>query len=174
MKANRFTPLLVGALIAQRLLELQHARQNERLARAAGATEYSAGHYPAIMLLHASWLASLLVEGQQSKRPINKTALFGALALQALRYRIIRDLGVYWNTRILIWPGAKRVDTGTYRYVKHPNYWLVMAEMYLVPQVVHAQKTSLIGGTLNVLLLALVRIPAEERALQNYDQQNSK
>lgn len=171
MNAARFTPVLVGALVTQRLLELRHARRNEQLARQAGATERGAGHYPAIVLLHAGWLAGLWLEGRHSRQAVNTPALLGAVTLQALRYRIIRDLGVYWNTKILIWPGAKRVETGTYQYIRHPNYWVVMAEMFLVPQIVHARKTSLIGGTLNLLLLALVRIPAEEKALREYDHQ---
>lgn len=169
MNASRFTPLLVGALVTQRLLELRYARRNAQLARQAGAVEHGAGHYPAIVLLHAAWTAALLVEGRQSRQPINRTALVGSVILQVLRYKIIRDLGVYWNTRILIWPEAQRVEKGLYQYIKHPNYAVVMAEMYLVPQIVQARKTSLIGGTLNVLLLALVRIPAEENALQHYD-----
>ncbi|WP_135229924.1 isoprenylcysteine carboxyl methyltransferase family protein [Deinococcus fonticola] len=171
MKARAFTPLLVGALVTQRLLELRHARQNERLARQAGATEHGRGHYPAIVLLHAAWLAGLLLEGRQSSQPINKPALATALALQVLRYKVMNDLGVYWNTRILIWPGAKRVEKGTYKFIRHPNYWVVMAELYVVPQIVQAHKTSLIGGTLNLLLLHFIRIPAEEKALRNYDQQ---
>lgn len=173
MNARHFTPLLVGALFTQRLLELRHARRNEQLARQAGATEHGAGHYPAIVLLHAGWLLGLLLEGQQTRKSISKPALLVVLALQGMRYRIIQDLGQYWNTRILIWPGAKRVEKGTYQYVKHPNYLVVIAEMYLVPQIVHARKTSLIGGTLNLLLLTLVRIPAEEQALRNYDSPHS-
>lgn len=168
VSASRLTPWLVGVLAAQRLAELRYARHNEKQARAAGAREYGAEHYPLIVALHAGWLASLLLEGRRSGGKVNTPSLLAGLALQGLRYKVIHDLGPYWNTRILIWPGGKRVQRGSYRLLRHPNYLIVIAELFLLPLIVGARRTSLVGGSLNLLLLLGVRIPAEERALEQY------
>jgi methyltransferase len=48
--------------------------------------------------------------------------LAGVVAAQALRWWCIRTLGPQWNTRVVVVPGAQRVNTGPYRYLRHPNY----------------------------------------------------
>lgn len=168
MKAAGFTPWLVAGLSAQRLLEVWYARRNERWARAREAQEYGQGHYPAIVGLHVGWMLSLLLEGRRQRQRVNVGALVLGLVLQGWRYQVIRELGPYWNTKILIVPGGKRVSTGSYRLVRHPNYLIVILEMFLLPLIVGARKTALVGGLLNLLLLLGVRIPAEERALEQY------
>jgi len=49
--------LLLGAVTAERLAELWLARRNTALLIARGAREFAPGHYPAIVVLHALWLA---------------------------------------------------------------------------------------------------------------------
>jgi len=168
LTAGRFTPYLVAGLVAQRLLELRVARRNEAWARAQGAQEYGREHYPLFFLLHSGWLLGTLVEGRRHRGGVCWGWLALLLLAQPLRYWVIRTLGRQWNTRILIVPGARRVEGGPFRYLTHPNYAVVALEMLSTPLMVGAWRTALLGSLLNAALLRLVRIPAEERALLAY------
>lgn len=163
------TYLLVIFIILQRLLELRHARRNEQAARALGAREYGREHYWLFFVLHPAWLVCLAWEGSQHSQPPQWWAVASYLALQWARYSIIRDLGIYWNTRILILPQGQRVRSGWFRYFKHPNYMVVALELLITPLIVHAFWTALIFTVLNALVM-MIRIPAEERALAEYTQ----
>jgi methyltransferase len=55
--------VLLGAVTAERLAELWLARRNTAGLLAKGAREFAPSHYPAIVLLHAFWLAGLWIFG---------------------------------------------------------------------------------------------------------------
>ena len=157
----------VGFVSIQRLLELALSRRHERLLRARGAIERGRGHYPLMVALHALWLLSTLIEGLlrgpglPALWPI-PAALF--LLVQPLRYWAILSLGDYWNTRILVVPGAKLVARGPYRYLRHPNYLVVAVEVATFPLIFGAWVTALVFSVLNAALL-FVRIREENQAL---------
>jgi methyltransferase len=54
-----FAPLLLGLVTVERLGELWLARRNTAALKRRGAFEVAPGHYPAIVALHALWLAGL-------------------------------------------------------------------------------------------------------------------
>lgn len=157
----------VACVGLQRLLELRLSRRNERRARARGAVEYGADHYPWMVALHVSWLLSTLVEGflRRPEFPAYwpvPLALF--LLVQPLRYRAILSLGERWNTKILVVPGERLVRRGPYRYLSHPNYVVVAVEILTFPLVFGAWITALLFSALNAALL-YVRVREENRAL---------
>lgn len=168
MKARRLTPYLVAGLVVQRLLEVRRARANERWARERGAVEYGQEHYWLFYVLHPAWLLSLLGEGRASRRDVNWPAFLVFLAMQPLRSWVMRTLGHYWNTKILIVPGGERVTGGPFRFVRHPNYVVVALELAAAPLAVGAWRTAAAFTLLNAALLLGLRIPAEERALAEY------
>lgn len=168
MKARTATPLLLAFITVQRVLELRVARSNERWARAHGAVEYGREHYPLFFVLHPAWMLCTYLEGRRAQGRVNLAALLLFALAQPLRYWVIRTLGRYWNTRILIVPGGKRITGGPFRYVKHPNYAVVALELAAAPLAVGAWRTALAFTALNAVLLLGVRIPAEERALNAY------
>ncbi|MDL2345122.1 isoprenylcysteine carboxylmethyltransferase family protein [Deinococcus sp. MIMF12] len=174
MRARTLAPLLFGFLLVQRLLELRVARANERWARQHGAVEYGREHYPLFFLLHPAWMLGLLWEGRRARGEVNWAALLLFVLAQPLRSWVIRTLGRYWNTRILIVPGGERVTGGPFRYVRHPNYAVVALELASGPLAVGAWRTALAGTLLNAALLLLIRIPAEERALRAYREANAE
>lgn len=160
--------LSVAAISVQRLLELVLARRNERKVRARGAVEWGKGHYPLIVGLHSLWIVSTLVEGlARGPEPPSlwPVALVAFLLVQPLRYWAIFSLGPYWNTKILIVPGARIVGRGPYRYVSHPNYVVVVVEILVFPLIFGAWVTALVFTLLNVAVL-YVRIREENRALR--------
>lgn len=156
---------LVVALVAlQRLWELRIAAANTRRLRALGAVEHGAGHYPLLVLLHGGWLLALalLVPAARAPEPL---LLAAYLALQPLRYWIVASLGGRWTTRILVLPGAPLVRRGPYRWLRHPNYLVVLAEIPLLPLVFGAWRLALVFGIANAVLLAWRR-HVEAAALQ--------
>ena len=161
--------LSIGVVLVavQRLFELVLARRNERRARARGAVERGRGHYPFIVALHILWLISTLVEGLLRGQDLPAywpvpLAMF--LLVQPLRYWAIFSLGESWNTRILVVPGAKAVGRGPYRYLKHPNYVVVVVEILAFPLIFGAWITALVFTVLNAAVLS-VRLREENRAL---------
>ncbi|NJN94539.1 MAG: hypothetical protein HC875_10810, partial [Anaerolineales bacterium] len=125
-------------------------------------------HYPLFFVLHTGWLIGWIIEARWRGAKLSRfwagwLALFGAA--QGLRYWCIASLGRYWNTRILVIPGAAPVRRGPYRFLAHPNYLAVALELLSVPLVFGAWISALIATALNAALLLGVRIPAEEKAL---------
>lgn len=155
--------VVVGLVTIQRLGELAWSRRNERSLRNAGAIEAGRSHYPFFIALHASWLAAILL-GVPSETVPDSTLLGFFAVLQVLRIWIIASLGDFWTTRILSLPGAPLVHRGPYRWVRHPNYMVVSAEIAILPMAFGAIGIALIFSAANLILL-VVRIHAEEAAL---------
>jgi methyltransferase len=148
---------------AERLTELPLAHRNTARLLARGAVEYAPRHYPLIVALHAAWLAGLWILGWD--RPI-AWGWFAAFALlQVLRVWILATLGPRWTTRIIVLPGAPLVTTGPYKYLKHPNYVVVIGEIAILPLAFGLPLFALAFSILNGLVL-WVRISAENSALQ--------
>lgn len=155
--------ILVMLVLVQRLAEVAWARRNQRRLRAAGAIETGAGHYPLFFLLHGAWLAALAL-----LVPADATVSWPLLAVFALlqlgRLWVIATLGRYWTTRIITLPGAPLVRTGPYRWLRHPNYCIVAAEIAVLPLAFGAWQIALVFSVLNALLLRH-RIRVEQQAL---------
>jgi methyltransferase len=154
--------LLLGAVTAERLTELWWARRNTAALLEKGAREFAPNHYPAIVLLHALWLASLWFFGWD--RPLSPDWVAGFLALQVLRIWILATLGRRWTTRIIVVPGAALVSDGPYRIFSHPNYLVVVAEIATLPLCVGLPWLSVVFSIANAGILS-VRIRAENAAL---------
>ncbi len=164
--------LALGFVIIQRLLELRLAKRNLEWALSQGAKEYGREHYPLFFLLHAGWMLGWLLEGSWRGQISEIWWLWLSVFIlaQGLRYWAISSLGKYWNTRILIVPGGERKQVGPYSFLPHPNYLAVVLELFSLPMIFGAWVTAVIVSILNALLLLLIRIPAEEKALENYHQ----
>jgi methyltransferase len=166
--------LLVGLVALERLAELVVARRNERWSRSQGAIETGARHYPLMVALHTGLLAGALLEVGLGSRPflpaLGWPMLVLVIAGQCLRWWCVVTLGKQWNTRILVVPGATKVEDGPYRWFAHPNYVAVIVEGAALPLVHTAWLTALAFTVLNAVLLR-VRITSENRALRELRRQ---
>lgn len=154
--------LLIALIAGERVAELVHARRNTRALMARGGRESGAGHYPLFVVLHAFWLATLAVLANPDRPP--PWSLLAALAvLQLARLWVIRSLGPYWTTRIITLDGEPPVRTGPYRYLRHPNYLVVLLEVPLFSLAVGLPWVAALFGCLNGLLL-VYRVRVEETA----------
>jgi methyltransferase len=172
-----FFTLLLAAVVIQRLLELRLSARNRRWLVARGAREAGAGHYPWMVALHSLFLASCLAEVWLLERPFQPVlaAAMGAILLAAttLRYWAITSLGHRWTARVLVLPGAPRVITGPYRYLRHPNYLAVQLEIAALP-LVHAAWLTTVGFSVANAILLAVRIGVEERALHGASEKGGR
>jgi methyltransferase len=156
----------LGFVVLQRAAELALAARNTRSLRARGAVEIDADGYLWFVVLHALWLASMAMLLPPAAPP--SWPLLGLYAvLQLGRLWVIATLGRRWTTRILVLPGAPLIAAGPYRWLRHPNYAIVMAEIAVLPLVFGAVAQALLFAAANGLLLAR-RIAIEERALARY------
>jgi methyltransferase len=155
---------LLAFVTLQRLIELPIARANSRRLIAQGGYEVGASHYPWIVALHTSWLLTLwwLAPG----RPIHLPFLLLFLAIEAGRVWVLRTLGSRWTTRIIVVPGERLVASGPYRFVRHPNYLVVVGEIAVLPLVFGLWDVAIIFSLLNAAIL-IVRIRTENRALRS-------
>lgn len=155
--------LVLAFLVVQRLAELVLARRNTARLLAEGAVEHGRGHYPLFILLHGGWLVALVLLAP-ADAAIHLPLFIVFVVLQLGRVWVITSLGRYWTTRIITVPDAPLVKRGPFRFVRHPNYMVVIGEIAVVPLMVGLWEVALVFSSLNFILLAW-RIRAEEEAL---------
>ncbi len=156
--------LVLAFVTLQRLGELLISRRNTSRLLEQGAFEAAPGHYPLIVVLHTLWLAGLwYVVLARGLRP-DLLLLVVFVILQGGRAWVLATLGPRWTTRILVVPGEQLVARGPYRYLSHPNYWVVAGEILVLPlafgMVWYGSAFSILNG-----VVLWVRIRAENRAL---------
>jgi len=155
------TLLFLGFVVVQRLSELMIAKRNTATLLAKGAYEVGASHYPVMVAMHSAWIGCLLIFGY------DETVAFGWLAvfavLQFFRVWILGSLGGRWTTRIIILE-EPLVARGPFKYVSHPNYMLVVAEIIVAPMVLGLVWVAVLFTVLNAAML-WVRIGVEHKAL---------
>jgi methyltransferase len=153
---------VLAFVTCQRLAELLWARRNTVRLLARGAVEHGAGHYGVMISLHALWLGGLwILAWDRTPQPFWLLVFAG---LQVLRVWILVTLGPRWTTRVIVSPGAALVTTGPYRFLTHPNYAVVAAEIAVLPLAFGLYRYALLFSVLNAGVLA-VRIRTENGAL---------
>jgi methyltransferase len=157
--------LILGLVTLQRLGELALSKRNADRQCVQGANEVAAGHYPLIVALHTAWLTGLWYLVIYRAADSGSWVWLGVFViLQLLRVWVIATLGPRWTTRIIVLPGAPLVAVGPYRFVSHPNYWVVAAEILVLPLVFGLVWYGIAFSVLNAAVL-WIRIRAEDTAL---------
>jgi methyltransferase len=155
--------LVILALVTlERFAELWLAKRNTSRLLAQGAREHASGHYPLIVALHVLWLASLW--WLAAEQPVDGFWLGLFVIIEIGRVWVLASLGPRWTTRIIVLPNAPLVRRGPYRFLNHPNYAVVVAEIAVLPLVFGLWLVALVFTLLNGVLL-WIRIREENRAL---------
>ena len=158
---------MLGAVYLLMLVELQVAVFNDRALRARGAVEPPDDVYP---LMRVAYPAAFLLIGLEALRHAwlyRDVVLLGLLLFgwaKALKFWVIRTLGSRWSFRVMVVPGLPLIASGPYRWIRHPNYVAVLAEIGAIAVALSAP----IAGVIAVLgfgWLLRKRIVVEERAL---------
>ena len=154
---------LILAVAVERLAEVAWARHNTKNLLTRGAHEAGAGHYPLIVLLHAAWLIAIaMLLPQPASIHAGPLVLF--LLLLIGRAWVLTSLGAYFTTRIITLPDAPLVRRGPYRFLKHPNYLVVIGEILVFPLIFGEVAVAIVFSILNAILLYW-RIHVEETVL---------
>jgi methyltransferase len=168
--------IFVALIIFQRITELIIARKNEAWMKNQGALEFGQGHYPVMVSIHTAFFITFILEVILLDKNLSEywpvlLALF--VFTQAMRIWALGSLGRFWNTKIIILPGASVVKRGPYKIIKHPNYLIVAIELIVIPLMFNAYITMAVFTLLNILILS-IRIPAEEKALRELTKYESE
>jgi methyltransferase len=140
--AAQIVALLI--LLQRGLEELYSARNTARLV-AEGGREAGRDYYPVVAITHLGWIAAIFLLIPSTAPVIWPLALL-YLLLQVVRYWIIGTLGRYWTHRIITLETAPVVRAGPYRYLRHPNYAVTIAETFLLPLVFGEAAIGVIFG----------------------------
>lgn len=154
--------VILAFVTLERLSELLLSGRNTRRLLELGAREHAKGHYGFIIAVHAFWLASLWWLARSRPLDLFWLALF--VLLELARLWVLVTLGSRWTTRIIVLPDSPLVEGGPYRFIDHPNYWVVAGEIAVLPLVFGLWKIALLFSLLNGAILA-VRVREENRAL---------
>jgi methyltransferase len=155
--------LVILALVTlQRLGELWLSNRNTHRLLEQGAREFGQSHYPFIVAVHVLWLACLWWFAP--RRLVDGFWLAVFVLIELARIWVLASLGPRWTTRIIVLPDAPLVCRGPYRWLNHPNYAVVAAEIAVLPLVFGLWQVALIFIVINAAILT-IRIRAENRAL---------
>jgi len=156
-----FAVLMLAFIIVQRLSELVVAKRNTAALVARGAVEHGAEHYPFMVALHTCWVLALIYFGYDQQIILGWFLAY--IVLQFFRVWILTTLGKRWTTRIII-IDEPLVLAGPFKYFHHPNYMLVIAEIFVTPMMFGLWEIAILFSILNAAML-YVRIKVEEKAL---------
>ncbi|MES2266579.1 MAG: isoprenylcysteine carboxylmethyltransferase family protein [Bacteroidota bacterium] len=152
-------------LILQRLAELYVSSKNEKWLLKNGAVEYGKEHYPFMVTMHTLFIISVIAEYLWRDDTIASYPLMILFfVLIVIKVIVISTLGHYWNTKIYKVPGTRPVATGIYKYIKHPNYIIVVLEIAIIPLAFGLYYTAIVFTLLNAAML-YVRIKKENEVL---------
>ena len=159
---------LLLAVAALRVVELQISRRHQASMIEHGASKVAEPRFGWMVALHTTVLVGAAMEVIFLHRPfipLLSAAMFTIfLAANAVRWWVIRTLGEHWNVQVMDSTRLGVIVSGPFRFVRHPNYAAVFAEMLALPLIHTAWITALAGSIAHVVVLAQ-RLSTEERVL---------
>jgi methyltransferase len=157
--------LLVAVL---RIVELQISRRHQQEMITRGAAKVDEPRFRWMVLLHTGVLLGAALEVVLLRRPffpmLAAVMFVIFLAANIVRWWVIRTLGNHWNVQVMDSTRLGVISSGPFRYVRHPNYAAVFAEMLALPLIHTAWITAVIGSLGHIAVLSQ-RLSTEERVL---------
>ena len=155
------------AIFGFMLVEARRAARNERAQRARGGVEPPGDVYRIMRVAYPAAFLGMILEGASLGTPAASLAAAGGALFagaKALKWWAILALGPCWTFRLIVVPGMAPVRAGPYRWLRHPNYLAVVAELLAVALMTGARVAGPIATAIFWLLI-LKRIAVENRAL---------
>jgi len=167
MRGSLFLTFL-ALLVAWRLAELRISKKNAAFHGARFQVRREP-LYKWMVLLHTSMFILLPLElwWREPVTPSWLAILAGAMTLLALGLRAwtLLSIGKSWNVRIIGGEGYPICDRGPYRWIRHPNYLVVVLELAWIPLMAGLWVSALVLSLANAVVLYF-RIRAEEATLR--------
>ena len=166
-----FAYLALLALVGVgRLVELAISRRNQRKLDKQGVRKIAEPHFRWMVIVHGSVLLAAAAEVLLLDRPFipGLAIAMGILFVlaNALRWWVIRTLAEHWNVEVMASSRVGVVTSGPYKWVRHPNYVAVVAELFALPMIHTAWITALAGTVANLEILRR-RLRVEDNVLMN-------
>ena len=162
-----FTSIVI-AVIVQRVFEVRLSDRHKNEILQKGGREHGDNLLSAVKVLQVSWWIAMIAEVYYFDRPfvnvIAAIALVATIAGQVLRYFSMQALQWRWTLPIMTVPDLPVIQTGVYRYLKHPNWLGVILEIAFLPLIHSAYLTAIAFSIGNAWLMSR-RIITEEQAL---------
>jgi len=143
----------------QRFLELVYSERNERQIhrRQPDAPQAGRSVWQWIAAVNLGLFTLPAMERAWRRRPPPRpVAALGwaaAIAAVALRLSVIASLRESWNVRALVPTDLHVVDSGPYRFIRHPNYVALGLEFLGLPLIGGAYLSALGLGVANAVVL---------------------
>ncbi|MGE0826933.1 MAG: isoprenylcysteine carboxyl methyltransferase family protein [Candidatus Binatia bacterium] len=164
--ASWYVAVLVGVAVL-RIVELRLSTHHQAQLLAEGGHHIHEAWYPMMVSVHVFLFLGSAFEVWLYQRPflpwLGIPMVVLLLGCLVGRVWVWSSLGEQWNVQIMT-TQRPVVDTGPYRYVRHPNYTIVIGEMLAIPLVHTAYVTALLCSLANAFVLQK-RIQQEEAAL---------
>lgn len=158
----------LAAVACARLTELVISKLNWRQVR-SGAKMVPEKTFVAMVAVHASLFMVLPLELFWREPSfggwVSNLAIAGFVLAQVVRVWTLRTMGRSWNVRVVHGPEVRIVSSGPFRFVRHPNYAVVILEMAALPLIHNLFLSALYLTVANGLVL-WVRIRNEESVLR--------
>ena len=159
---------VVGYIIFQRVRATRFGKKNCAEVLAQGGRLHTNNYVGLIKAFQSSWMLSMLAEVwllQATFNPVLAACAAVAVVIsQTLRYQSMHALGDRWIHQVVTVPNQPVINTGIYRYIRHPNWTALMIEVAAVPLLHGAYFTAAIFSVFNTLLM-IKRVSLEEAAL---------
>lgn len=157
---------LLGVVAIVRVGELVVSRI--RMARKPQDVVQEPWLFPLMVATHVGLLTLPLLEVQLLGIPFRPwlAILAGVVLVLAtvLRVWTLYTIGGAWNVRVVRPGGDQIATTGPYRFIRHPNYLVVILEIVALP-LVHGAVLSAVGLTVLNGIVLFRRIRTEEATL---------
>lgn len=169
LKENFYIFAIILFYVIQRLSEVWINKQHEDiLFEEYGANEIDTTDSKRMRAFHSAWFISLIVEVLYHGKLMTghvSFIIFTLLCLgQLVRFHTINILGIFWTIKVYHIPNRPIINQGLFKYVLHPNYLVVIFELFLVPLLLNAHFTLIVFSLLNIYILTK-RISLEESEL---------
>lgn len=161
---------IIGFYVLQRITELVISKENEAwLKENCHAREVNKMDGIKMKIFHSMWFLALLLETNyvnQAMHGWKVLVIYMVLAIgMGIRFYSIEKLKRFWTIKVLSLDNHLLFTDGIYKFIRHPNYTVVILEFILLPLLFNAYYTLVIFSVLNLVLLAS-RVNLEERTLQ--------
>lgn len=143
------------------------AANNDRRLRLQGAVEPPGDVFRVMQIAYPACFLAMLAEGGSRGVTSDATFVLGCAIFacaKGLKYWAIASLGPRWTFRVLVPPGSVRTIRGPYRWMAHPNYVAVAAELIGTAIAMRAFWSGPIAVA-GFCILMIRRVLVEEKAL---------
>lgn len=159
--------------VVQRLSELLISKSNELwLKENFHAVEADPKESFRMKVFHSLWFVSLFLEAniKKSFQSVEISLIIYPVLMACLyvRWHTMEKLKRFWTVKILAMNKHMIVTDGLYKYLRHPNYLIVILELLLIPFLMKAYFTLVIFSIVN-LYIQKQRIELEEETLMKHE-----